>query len=347
MHHHQHHHPLFSKHLQSDHHSNSNHLEHSNQTSINSKYQSTSTSQSNFSLCYLQTGATLIGHQTTIRTKTKRNHQIRSRSQSQSHLPSSSSSPSTTTSITRTFLSNQQLTIDSHLPIIPSSTIFDQDELYLLQNSSLAPVQVPNLSFGSIPQSNTNLNYSLSSLTTTINQPIHHLSNQNKSNWEVKVIITEINLNQMKLKGIMEAKSEVENQEIVLTSWKGEIIDFDHHFLFTNGQWANEKIEKEFWSKTKAFVGFKDQLDQVEYHQTFQDRIHQDFVLMRWKETHFVNCEPDQSGLSIQGFYFVCQSKSNGLIEAFYYDPSTTTLQRLTLKFSGSQGIGFGCMNLA
>ncbi|EGG11102.1 uncharacterized protein MELLADRAFT_33440, partial [Melampsora larici-populina 98AG31] len=135
------------------------------------------------------------------------------------------------------------------------------------------------------------------------------------SNWEVKVIITEIDVDQMKLNGIMKARSEIKNQELITTSWKGEIIDFDHHFLYTHGKWANDRIEKEFWSKTKAFDGYKDQLDSVEDYQAFQDRIHQDFVLMRWKETHFVNCEADQSGLSIQGFYFVCQSKSNGSIE--------------------------------
>ena len=39
------------------------------------------------------------------------------------------------------------------------------------------------------------------------------------------------------------------------------------------------------------------------------------YVLMRWQERSFVNCEPKESKLTISGFYVVALSRRDGSIE--------------------------------
>ncbi|KAA1090788.1 hypothetical protein PGT21_013845 [Puccinia graminis f. sp. tritici] len=103
-----------------------------------------------------------------------------------------------------------------------------------------------------------------------------------------------------------------------------------------------------YWSKTKAFLGLNPDsiLDKLDNDPGFIHALDSRFILMRWKETNFVNCEPTQSGLSIQGFYYVCLEKLTGSVEAYYYDPASLPYQKLQLKPIGTNGFGFGSMKL-
>ncbi|WAQ83297.1 hypothetical protein PtA15_3A666 [Puccinia triticina] len=103
-----------------------------------------------------------------------------------------------------------------------------------------------------------------------------------------------------------------------------------------------------YWSKTKAFFAINPDsiFDILQNDPAFIDALDSRFILMRWKETNFVNCEPTQSGLSIQGFYYVCLEKQTGLVEAYYYDPASLPYQKLQLKPIGTNGFGFGSMKL-
>jgi len=120
-----------------------------------------------------------------------------------------------------------------------------------------------------------------------------------------------------------------------------------HHLNTTFGL-TSHLNDLRYWSKTKAFLGIPpDSIFQtLENDPAFLDALDSQFVLMRWKETNFVNCQPAQSGLSIQGFYYVCLEKLTGLVEAYYYDPASLPYQKLQLKPIGTNGFGFGSMKL-
>ncbi|KAJ2161868.1 hypothetical protein GGF46_001176 [Coemansia sp. RSA 552] len=56
----------------------------------------------------------------------------------------------------------------------------------------------------------------------------------------------------------------------------------------------------------------------------------------------FVNTQPSETGLTIEGFYYVCMDRRTGCIEGVYFDPSTQPYQRLALDVDGgSQGMTF------
>ncbi|PLW35931.1 hypothetical protein PCASD_12699 [Puccinia coronata f. sp. avenae] len=122
-----------------------------------------------------------------------------------------------------------------------------------------------------------------------------------------------------------------------------------HHFqqISTFGS-TSHLNDLRYWSKTKAFLGLDPNsiFQTLENDPIFLDALDSQFILMRWKETNFVNCEPTQSGLSIQGFYYVCLEKLTGLVEAYYYDPASLPYQKLQLKPIGTNGFGFGSMKL-
>ncbi|KAI7827761.1 vacuolar import and degradation protein-domain-containing protein [Kickxella alabastrina] len=61
-------------------------------------------------------------------------------------------------------------------------------------------------------------------------------------------------------------------------------------------------------------------------------RILEDYLFMRWKESTFINVGPSETGLTIEGFYYICMDRITGAIEGAYFDPSTQPNQRLTLS---------------
>ncbi|KAG0150209.1 hypothetical protein CROQUDRAFT_38586 [Cronartium quercuum f. sp. fusiforme G11] len=132
----------------------------------------------------------------------------------------------------------------------------------------------------------------------------------------------------------------------VITAFTGQLIDIKSGGLWTTG--ASRAIEEEYWSRTEAFGSVLAQdLGELILKPEVVERVDQEFVLMKWKETNFVNCEPEESGLSIQGFYFVCLQRSTGSIEAYYYDPNASPYQRLTLGPIGHRGVAFGTIQFA
>ncbi|POW01129.1 hypothetical protein PSHT_12716 [Puccinia striiformis] len=175
------------------------------------------------------------------------------------------------------------------------------------------------------------------------------------------------------------SEAKLSSTTMIITAWEGETINLKKsaHELWTN---QSEDEENDFkirdfdtsrsnstkrtnsifgktshsndliyWSKTKAFIHFKsidNIFDTLSNDADFVENLNDQFVLMRWKETNFVNCDSTQSGLSIQGFYYVCLEKRTGIIEAFYYDPASLPYQKLSLKPIGTNGYGFGSMTI-
>jgi len=54
-------------------------------------------------------------------------------------------------------------------------------------------------------------------------------------------------------------------------------------------------------------------------------------LFMRWKEIYFVSTQPG-SGLTIDGFYYICLDKQSGALDGWYYDPNCGNEQRLVLS---------------
>ncbi|ORX83557.1 hypothetical protein K493DRAFT_320244, partial [Basidiobolus meristosporus CBS 931.73] len=154
----------------------------------------------------------------------------------------------------------------------------------------------------------------------------HRTQSSGREEWEVKVV-------QRHHRGLMEALNVPATTATVLTYWDGEIVDFTNHNLWTDKWQANRDIDLQHWRMFKAFKGI-DSTDITLGANSVNSlaEIHRKYVFMRWKERFFVNVSAQDSGLTIAGFYYVCLRRSDGLIEGFYFDPSSTPYQRLILK---------------
>ncbi|KAK9710065.1 hypothetical protein K7432_008650 [Basidiobolus ranarum] len=161
----------------------------------------------------------------------------------------------------------------------------------------------------------------------------HRTQSSGREEWEVKVTINAVNHKNGTIVGLMEALNVPATTATVLTYWDGEIIDFTNHGLWTDKWQADRGTDLQHWRMFKAFKGIDSAdislgADSV----NFLEDIHREYVFMRWKERFFVNVSAQDSGLTIAGFYYVCLRRSDGLIEGFYFDPSSTPYQRLILK---------------
>ncbi|KAJ2552024.1 hypothetical protein EV175_003472, partial [Coemansia sp. RSA 1933] len=153
--------------------------------------------------------------------------------------------------------------------------------------------------------------------------------------WEVDVVVQTVDMKRGLVAGLMRAIDVPWMPRAVTTSWEGEIVDFVNHSPAT-GKWrASATDDQQHWS---LFAAVRD------HPETFlqrwpqrlwgrrMPRVLEDYVFMRWKESAFVNVEQSETGLSIEGFYYICMQRTTGRIEGVYFDPSTQPHQRLSLQ---------------
>ncbi|XP_020103659.1 glucose-induced degradation protein 4 homolog [Ananas comosus] len=156
--------------------------------------------------------------------------------------------------------------------------------------------------------------------------------------WKVNVRIHGCDLEHGYLCGTMEALNVPLADTPVVTFWEGEIVDAKNYTFFT-GKWeATPEDDIKHWSKFQSFTPLLSQIE-ADGGKSL-DLSNYPYIFMRWKEQYFVNVGID-CGLTIAGFYYVCFSCSDGSISGFYYDPNSSPFQKLELKCSNGQQLGF------
>ncbi|KAJ2779002.1 hypothetical protein GGI15_004008 [Coemansia interrupta] len=125
--------------------------------------------------------------------------------------------------------------------------------------------------------------------------------------WDVHVVIQSVDMKRGRVSGLMKAINVPRMFKTVVTHWDGEIIDFVNYTPLTD-KW-----------NAKSMRGKR------------MPQILQEYIFMRWKENAFVNVQPNETGLTIEGFYYICMNRVTGAIEGAYFDPSTQPNQRLAL----------------
>ncbi|KAJ1957417.1 hypothetical protein EC988_000845 [Linderina pennispora] len=153
--------------------------------------------------------------------------------------------------------------------------------------------------------------------------------------WDVDVTIHTVDMRNSKLSGVMRATNIPRTPKSILTSWEGEIIDFQRFWPKT-GKWkARCEDDTRNWSLFDPVAESPEVFLQKWPESLGGKRIPrmlEDFVFMRWKETEFINVEASETGLTIAGFYYICMNRRTGSIEGVYFDPLTPPYQRLFLK---------------
>lgn len=161
-----------------------------------------------------------------------------------------------------------------------------------------------------------------------------------KEEWEVRVTINSVDYSTGTVIGLMEALNVPATSTTVVTYWEGEIIDFINHTLWTRKWQADLQTDLLHWKKFDALKGLNDQT--IIHSFPGARHIHQKYIFMRWKEQFFVNMAAQDSGLTIAGFYYVCLRRKDGHIQGFYFDPSSTPYQKLTLlPHDEGKGVSF------
>ncbi|KAL9100501.1 MAG: hypothetical protein Q9163_004124 [Psora crenata] len=168
-------------------------------------------------------------------------------------------------------------------------------------------------------------------------QRLHRLD---EDRWPVKVTIHSINHDTMTLAGTMEAfnvpdKSSPTNKSSITTYLEGEIIDFNKFTLETKSFRSDSRTDATYWRKLPPFRDMKDEDSVVKSllsTEWLRDELMGNWMLMRWKEKHFVTPSDAQSSLTISGFYYISMRRYDGQIEGLYYDPCSTPYQHLSLK---------------
>lgn len=112
-----------------------------------------------------------------------------------------------------------------------------------------------------------------------------------------------------------------------MTYWEGEIVDNINYFFLTNKWNASALSDSQHWSK---FAAFRE--SDVQSHYARKNLESERFIFMRWKEKFFLNVrDPDECGMSIAGFYYLCMDRRTRVVEGYYVDQSSTPNQHLIL----------------
>eukprot|EP00871_Galdieria_phlegrea_P001956 jgi/Galph1/2761/GphlegSOOS_G1405.1 len=162
--------------------------------------------------------------------------------------------------------------------------------------------------------------------------------------WTVKVYIQDFEPSRGYLCGCMEALDVPRIDNPVITFWEGQIVD-NVNYGFRTGQWeATEDDDFRHWSR---FLPFRSLEKLFERDRAKHVALHQlDYVFMRWKEQYFVNV-PNDCGLTIAGFYYLCMNRITGKIEGYYFDPDSAPFQKLQLSPLLSGELGFSSSHFA
>ncbi|KAJ2453691.1 hypothetical protein EV183_002095 [Coemansia sp. RSA 2336] len=166
--------------------------------------------------------------------------------------------------------------------------------------------------------------------------------------WDVRVEIQTVDMKRGCMSGLMMAINVPRLPKTVVTCWKGEIVDFVNYTPLTAKWRAKCSDDSRHWSLFPAVRNcsetFLHKLPES-MHGKVMPRILEDYLFMRWKEVSFVNAEPSETGLTIEGFYYVCMNRKTGAIDGVYFDPSTQPYQRLTLNVDASNGMSYNAFN--
>lgn len=147
--------------------------------------------------------------------------------------------------------------------------------------------------------------------------------------------------------GVEPSLEKTRPHSTVTTSFSGEVVDLHNYTIWTRptplssaasrGQPAStsdtvwlspyQTVDKttdlEYWSKTEAFQsygpGAEKEICRIAREGTWHKdgsrrRDVGDWVLMRWKERDFIDCDASTSGLTISGFYYVCLNRKSGAL---------------------------------
>ncbi|KAJ2615004.1 hypothetical protein H4S08_001432 [Coemansia sp. RSA 1365] len=171
------------------------------------------------------------------------------------------------------------------------------------------------------------------------------MSSPSLEQWDVEVEIQAVDMACGRVSGIMRAINVPRLPKTVVTCWEGEVVDFVNHSPIT-GKWrASCSEDARHWSLFSAVHAHPETFLHKWPESMRGKRMPQaleDYIFMRWKEISFVNVQPSETGLTIEGFYYICMSRKTGDIEGVYFDPSTQPYQRLALSVDdGGRGMSF------
>ncbi|KAJ1968659.1 hypothetical protein IWQ62_001110 [Dispira parvispora] len=151
---------------------------------------------------------------------------------------------------------------------------------------------------------------------------------------DMTVAIDQVDPVKGQLKGTMKS-TRVNNPSCEATTfWEGEILDFKRVGLCT-GKWqSNSATDRKFWKHFKGLssiwsLSSRKSLESVDPRMVAN--IQKEYILMRWKERFLITTSPEYNELSISGFYYICMSRSDGIIRGYYHDSFSEPYQMLLL----------------
>ncbi|KAJ2721544.1 hypothetical protein GGI07_003897 [Coemansia sp. Benny D115] len=169
--------------------------------------------------------------------------------------------------------------------------------------------------------------------TDGLRLPVHRAMVAEK--WDVHVVIQTVDMPHGRISGLMKAINVPRMPKTVVTHWEGEVVDFKN-FTPQTAKWrARCREDADHWM---MFAPVKQSPHEFlnrwpeELLGKRMPEMLKDYIFMRWKENEFVNVQPGETRLTIEGFYYICMNRVTGAIEGVYFDPQTQPNQRLTLK---------------
>ncbi|KAI9849468.1 MAG: hypothetical protein M1837_004088 [Sclerophora amabilis] len=176
------------------------------------------------------------------------------------------------------------------------------------------------------------------------------LRERREDKWPVRVTIHSVNYDDMRLSGEMEAFNvpdgrSPDGKSSITTYLEGEIIDFNNHTLETKNYYSSALTDGTYWRELMPFRACTDDAHLARClvsKRWLKEYISKDWILMRWKEKHFLHPSDQRLGLTISGFYYVSLRRSDGFIEGLYYDPNSAPYQHLVLRPPGNGCDGDG-----
>lgn len=148
--------------------------------------------------------------------------------------------------------------------------------------------------------------------------------------WDVHVVIQTVDMSRGQVTGMMTAINVPRMPTTVETFWEGEIIDFVNYLPLTAKWQATGSDDAQHWSLFDS-VKNDPQAFLRQWPRSLcgrrMPRVLEDCIFMRWKEREFVNVHPSETGLTIEGFYYVCMCRTTGRIEgklaySYYITPN-------------------------
>ncbi len=114
----------------------------------------------------------------------------------------------------------------------------------------------------------------------------------------------------------------------VETFWEGHIVDGRSHGFLTGAWGADAATDLRHWSQFGPFAALRSRVAAGAAADIDCGAL--PHIYMRWKERCFVNVSAD-CGLTIAGFYYICLSRADGVINGFYFDAASQPFQQLRL----------------